>query len=158
MSIKDQRMIALAMEEASKSTLAYKHGCIATSGGKIIARACNTNRSYQGSKTMNCMNTSHAEINVLRILEQKYKNNPRKLSRITLYIARIDRKKKGEMFLSAPCSDCCKKIKELNIKSIVYTCSENNIKKCSMCNFESNHISYGNRYLNNIIINNEKTQ
>ena len=54
------------------------------------------------------------------------------------------------MFLSAPCSDCCRKIKELNIKSIVYTCDENSIKKCSMCNFESTHISYGNRYLQNI--------
>ena len=38
MSIKDQRMIAIALDEASKSTLAYKHGCVATFGGKIIAR------------------------------------------------------------------------------------------------------------------------
>ena len=65
-------------------------------------------------------------------------------------------KKKEKCFYLLLVVIVCKKIKELNIKSIVYTCSENNIKKCSMCNFESNHISYGNRYLNNIIINNEK--
>ena len=152
MSIKDQRMIALALEEASKSTLSYKHGCIATCGGKIIARGYNTNRSYQGSKTMNCMNTTHAEINVLRILENKYKDNPRKLSRTTLYIARIDRKIKGEMFLSAPCSDCHRRIKELNIKTIVFTCDDNTIQKYSTQNFYSNHISYGNRYLQNIMV------
>ena len=151
MSIKEQRIITIALDEAAKSTLAYKHGCVATCGGKIIARACNTNRSYKGTKTMNCMNTSHAEINVLRMLEHKYKANPRKLSKITLYVARIDRKIKGKMFLSAPCMDCFCKIKELNIKSIVYTCNNNNIQKHSTDNFTSTHISYGNRYLQNIL-------
>jgi len=152
MSIKDQRMITIALDEACKSKLTYKHGCIATFGGKIIARACNTYNYYKDPKNTNIMNTTHAEMNVIRILENKYRNCPRKLSRITLYIARVDKKIKGTMFLSAPCIDCSRKIKELNIKTIVYTCDDNNIKKCSMCNFNTDHICYGSRYLNSITV------
>ena len=152
MSVKDQRMIAIALEEACKSKLTYKHGCVATYGGKIIARGCNTYDCYKGTKYMNLMNTTHAEMNVVRLLEHKYRNNPRKLSRITLYIARVDRKVKGTMFLSAPCIDCSRKIKELNIKTIVYTCDDNSIEKCSMCNFNTDHICYGSRYLKSITV------
>jgi len=151
MSVKAERFIALAREDAARSTLSYKHGCLATLGGKIIARGCNTDRSYHGSRTMNCMNTTHAEINVCRMLEAKFKRNPRKLHKVILYIARADRHGGCELFQSAPCRDCSRRIKELNIKRVVYSCEDKRIESCSTVDYHSNHISYGNRYLNNIL-------
>ena len=42
----DYRYMSLAMEEAKKSQINYQVGCIAVVSGKIVARGCNTYRTY----------------------------------------------------------------------------------------------------------------
>ena len=40
-----QRLFSLCLNEASKSNLLFRHGCIATYGGKIMCKGCNTTTS-----------------------------------------------------------------------------------------------------------------
>ena len=50
MSNQSYRMIILASAMATKSTLACRHGAVLVSGGKIIARGYNIDRSQFGGK------------------------------------------------------------------------------------------------------------
>jgi len=72
LSLKNQRIYSLCLNEARKSNLLYQHGCIATCGGKIIARGYNTDRSrYNQNKYDIKTCTCHAEMSVLIKLNQQ---------------------------------------------------------------------------------------
>ena len=109
--------------EADKSRLRYRHGCVATYGGKIIASGYNT--SKYDKNTCTC----HAEINVLNALYNNYcrKQKKEKILKIfkktTLYISRLTQG--GFSDDSAPCVDCLQVIKTYNIKKIIF-CMNNN--------------------------------
>ena len=45
LSTKKDKLYSESLYEASKSELLFKHGCIATYGGKIIAKGHNTYKS-----------------------------------------------------------------------------------------------------------------
>ena len=62
----DYRYMSLAMEEAKKSQISYQVGCIAVVSGKIVARGCNTYRTYSKDGMIGRACSCHAEINVLR--------------------------------------------------------------------------------------------
>jgi len=104
--------------EADKSRLRYRHGCIATYGGKIIASGYNT--SKYDKNTCTC----HAEVNVLNALYNNYcrKQKKEKILKIfkktTLYISRLTQG--GFSDDSAPCVDCLQVIKTYNIKKIIF--------------------------------------
>lgn len=69
---KMESVFSLCLDEASKSSLLFRHGCIATYGGKIMCKGCNTTTSSTDNFIKNSC-TCHAEINVLRRMFQKYK-------------------------------------------------------------------------------------
>ncbi len=104
--------------EAEKSILRYRHGCIATYGGKIISRGCNTPKYDKNT----C--TCHAEVNVLHNLYNKYKRKHQvdKINKIfrktTLYVSRLTQG--GISNDSAPCVNCLNVIKLYNIKRIIF--------------------------------------
>jgi len=104
--------------EADKSRLRYRHGCIATYSGKIIASGFNT--SKYDKNTCTC----HAEVNVLNKLYNTYtrKGQQDKILKIfrktTLYISRLTQG--GVSDDSAPCIDCLKVINQYNIKRIIF--------------------------------------
>ena len=106
------------LEQAEKSQLRYRHGCIATYGGKIIATGRNT---CKYDKTT-C--TCHAEVNVLDKLYSTYcrKSQRDKILKIfkktTLYVSRLTQA--GLSNDSAPCLDCLKVIKIYKIKKIIF--------------------------------------
>ena len=68
---KMESVFSLCLNEASKSSLLFRHGCIATYGGKIMCKGCNTTTSSTDNFIKNSC-TCHAEINVLRRMFQKY--------------------------------------------------------------------------------------
>jgi len=121
LSFKNQRIFSLTLNEATKSELFYQHGCIATCGGKILARGCNTNRSRY-----NHMNSCsyHAEITVLmkikyQLMKKCKQHKIHKIfKKITLYISRV--KNDNQSYNSAPCLDCLNMIKYYNIKRIIF--------------------------------------
>jgi len=124
LSLKNQRIYSLCLDEACKSDLLYQHGCIATCGGKILARGYNTNRSrYNQDKYSIKTCTCHAEIAVLIKLHQHLlkKCKEHKINKIfkktTLYISRVNENKS---YNSAPCIDCLTMIKYYNVKRIIF--------------------------------------
>ena len=103
--------------------LLFRHGCIATYGGKIIATGYNT--SKYDKNTCTC----HAEVNVLNALYNNYCRKQKRekilkiLKKTTLYISRLTQG--GFSDDSAPCVDCLQVIKTYNIKKIIF-CMNNN--------------------------------
>jgi tRNA(Arg) A34 adenosine deaminase TadA len=68
LSVNDYAYLAAAANEARKSNLQSRHGCIAVTNGKIRGRGHNSNRtqSYDGFIANTC--SCHAEIAALRDL------------------------------------------------------------------------------------------
>ena len=151
LSLKNQRMFSLCLEEACKSKLLYRHGCIATCGGKILARGCNTNRSrFNQDKFAIKSCTCHAEMSVLikmyNHLSKKYKEH--KINKIfkktTLYISRVNEDKS---YNSAPCIDCLTMIKYYNVKRIIFYL-DHNYYVMKPSDYVTHHQSYGKMYIN----------
>jgi tRNA(Arg) A34 adenosine deaminase TadA len=120
MSAKEQRIYSLCLDETHNSTLLYRHACIATRGGKIYKRGVN-NHNTRIQLYMDKICTCHAEVDVLHKiyfgLQKKHKLN-KIFRKVTLYITR-----NGDNN-SAPCIDCLKVIKKLNIKKIIFKLNE----------------------------------
>lgn len=139
--------------EAEKSPMQFKHGCIATIGGKEIGKGYNTFKNY--SKHDNFLENTcsmHAEINVLRQIYHKAKrrNKLRKMKRVILYISRVNGLGTGcGKYNSAPCSRCIEVIKQMNIKKIVYFLdNEFHIEK--PVEYSHCHITSGSKYLSSV--------
>jgi len=154
LSLKNERIYSLCLYEADKSDLLYQHGCIATYGGKIMAKACNTNKTKLKDKIFNettC--TCHAEINVLiqlynnLIKRSKSRKIKRMFKKTTLYISRI--KFSNNSYNSAPCKECLDRIKFFNIKRIIFYLDDD-YYSMDPKDFETTHHSYGQIYINSI--------
>ena len=131
--------------EADKSRLRYRHGCIATYGGKIIAKGCNT--AKYDKNTCTC----HAEMNVL---DRLYKNYCRKskrdkilkiLHKTTLYISRLTQA--GASNDSGPCIDCLNIINLYKIKKIIY-CKDDNYYSINPTKYMNAKKSEGHNFVN----------
>jgi len=161
-SLRDEKFASLALIEAEKSNMKHhKHGCIATIGSKIIARGFNSYRCYAYDGFLNNTCSCHAEIHVIhqlaKILQKKNdrvssNRNKRKTfyDKISLYVVRKD--KYGINYKhSAPCNHCTNTMKTLNIKYIIYSNISGTLTKCRVKDYNSSHISQGNRFLNRIM-------
>lgn len=137
-SNKDIRYMDIAGHEASKSIVTYKHGCVAVVSGKIVARGCNSYRTYSNDGMISKTCTCHAEIEVLR---QCKKLNITK--KITLYIARLT--KTHNLVCSSPCMNCYDKMKKFGIKRVIYSDSGGILKKTTMSEFKATFNSSGQK-------------
>ena len=133
----DIKYIEIAAGEATKSIENYRHGCVAVSSGKIIAKGHNHNRTVsQDGLISNKVCSCHAEIDVLRKCLKK--NITQK---ITLYIVRIGN---SDLYLSSnPGIECYKQMKKFHIKSLVYSENDGSLTKIHMRNFKSEYQSSG---------------
>lgn len=151
LSKKKDKMFSISLEEATHSELLFKHGCVATYGGKIIAKGCNTYKCYSSNDNFikdQC--SCHAEIKVLRDIHHRNSNNKRKLARIMkktkLYISRYSPHK--ESTNSAPCMKCLEVIKELNIRKIIFNL-DNEYYEYNSKDFYTDHCTFGEHYFRN---------
>lgn len=60
------RCIKVAIDEARKSNILHKHGCVLVSGGKIISKGHNTNRTASKDGLIRNCCSCHAEIAAIR--------------------------------------------------------------------------------------------
>tara|TARA_B100000989_G_scaffold297850_1_gene284975 strand:- start:2699 stop:3154 length:456 start_codon:yes stop_codon:yes gene_type:complete len=109
----DERFLSFAIDEANKSELRAKIGCIAVVSGKIVARGYNTYQTHSKDGLIHHVCSCHAEVSVLR---KCLKQNIR--GKINLYIIRVTNN--GDLACSAPCLQCTKIMKKFNIKFITY--------------------------------------
>jgi len=109
----DARFLSVAIEEANKSELRAKIGCIAVVSGKIVARGYNTYQTHSKDGLIRHVCSCHAEISVLR---KCLKQNIRR--KINLYVIRITHA--GYFACSAPCLQCTEVMRDFNIKNITY--------------------------------------
>tara|TARA_B100000886_G_scaffold340548_1_gene311119 strand:- start:8778 stop:9311 length:534 start_codon:yes stop_codon:yes gene_type:complete len=136
-SSSDEKFASFASNEAIKSELLSRHGCIAVSSGKIIARGCNSYRTYSYDGFIKDSCSCHAEIDVLR---QCYRKNIMK--KINLYVVRIA--SDGSYANSAPCDECIRMIRILPfIKYFIYTDSDGNLIKLKPKDYNIEHQSNG---------------
>jgi len=133
------------LKRAEKSVVIYRHGCIATYGGKIIATGNNTEK-YDKSTC-----TCHAEVNVLNKLYTTYcrKQQKEKILKIfkktTLYVSRLSQG--GFSETSAPCVHCLEVIKHYKIKKIIFNIN-NNYVCINPHNYLNPKYSDGHKYIN----------
>jgi tRNA(Arg) A34 adenosine deaminase TadA len=137
-TVTDEKWASRAINEAKKSHLLMKHGCLATSGGKLIAAGCNTYQTYSKDGFIKNSCSCHAEINVLRkLLKLNYID-----SKINLYIVRISND--NEFRDSCPCNECLQIIKLFNIKYLIYS-TKCGLKKCKASELNTSYLSSGQK-------------
>lgn len=136
----DRKYIDMAAGEATKSSVLYRHGCIAVVSGKVIARGYNKYRTYSkdGLISDNC--SCHAEIDVLR---KCLKLNITK--KISLYIVRISNAE--GLLNSVPCGQCYNTMKQFPIKQVIYSSYDGEIKKVAFDDFYTNYTTSGQHIL-----------
>ena len=123
LSNKQEKFYSLSLDIASKSNMLFKHGCIATYGGHIIASGYNTHKNYSAHDNfINEQCSFHAEMDVLRKIYwrnmRKKRKQQRILRRTTLYISRYSNT--GNSTNSAPCAKCLRMIQQYHIRKIIF--------------------------------------
>ena len=64
-----------------------------------------------------------------------------------MYVVRQDAM--GNFKNSAPCKNCLSVILELKIKRLIFSIDDNDFHICKACDYETEHVSVGNRWLQN---------
>ena len=149
LSNKKDKIYAKCLNIAKQSGLLFRHGCIATRGGKIIASGCNTYKAYSSRDMfLDHVCSCHAEINVLRKIYHRYKNKQRKLNRImkktTLYISRYS--SACQSTSSAPCIACMQFIHRFKIKRLIFYMNDQ-YHTCKAIEYTTTHTSHGDANL-----------
>ena len=140
MTHRDARFVRLAAQEAIKSSVCMQHGCIAVTHGKVVARSFNTACRASPTLWWSC----HAEMGVIKKLNEQQEQRQKRRQRITLYIVRTTQR--GELHASAPCFHCMRAIQRCPcIKRIIYSEADGSIKRCSPQDYCTHHVSWGMR-------------
>ena len=160
-SSSDLKFLEQAKEESYRSPVSMKHGCVAVVNGRVLATGHNNYRtsSRDGFICNSC--TCHAEMAALRNLNKRtgrrgknYQHSMNETNlkslfkKTTLYIARTGNN--GEFRDSGPCIDCLNVIKSLNLKKIVYSCSDNSLVVCKPSEYIPVHHTFGRKHIDNI--------
>ena len=132
----DAKYVSLAVNEAEKSSLRAKTGCVAVVSGKVMARGYNTYRTFSKDGLIKQTCSCHAEIDVLRKIS---KQNVR--GKINLYIIRVTNN--GDLGCSAPCIECTETMKQFNIKTLTYVTNDGDPVKKNFNEYFTDYKSSG---------------
>ena len=69
---REQRFLSMASNEADKSDIQHRHGCVIVSGGKIIGRGYNHRRTTSRDGFIDNKCTCHAEISAIRDIIRRH--------------------------------------------------------------------------------------
>ena len=112
-SKQDMKFITEAIQESEKSDVRMRHGCILVKNGKIIGRGHN----YKSGSVDEDIFTRHAEIDAIHNANIANKKHKISFKNVVLYVIRY----KSKFLNSEPCYHCLLKIKELQIKRVIYS-------------------------------------
>ena len=144
LSNKQDKIYSYSLDEAKKSNLLFKHGCVATYGGHIVASGYNTHKNYSSNDNFIDNQCSfHAEMDVLRKIYWRTKNKRkqrRMMKRTKLYISRASNS--GSSTNSAPCVKCLQMIQNFNIRKIVF-CMDDHYYQYNPQDYQTDHVTFG---------------
>lgn len=118
MTTKHDIYINYAKQEAEKSELVNRHGCVIVKDKKIIAYGHNTIANFYSHGR-----SIHAEVNALR--------NTRgfgNLNECDMYVIRLSRLD-NELALSRPCKSCAKVINKSGLRRVYYSSDLGDVNK-----------------------------
>jgi len=157
-SRREASFMECARVEAAKSPCLFRHGAVAVVNGRILARGHNTYRTHSSDRFIRNCCTCHAEISALRQMYRRHNHThaplhcdhlPRKaraeLKKVVLYVTRQTHQ--DETKPSAPCTECMKLIRALNIKRIVYSDDNMTITTTTPANYTTTHSTHGFNHL-----------
>lgn len=101
------------MEEALKSNVKHKHGCIIYDHNGVVVTGYNTRHNGK---------SIHAEVMAIDRLKKKYNGKLKRLhykAHLCILVIRIN--KKGELRNSFPCDNCYRKIVNFYIKYSLFS-------------------------------------
>ena len=103
-----------AVEEANKSELAHRVGCVIYHSNKIVSRGYNSKRNVKSitKKFIRWPGSIHAEIDA--IIKAKVS-----LKGMTALVIRLN--KKGQLRLAKPCEHCTMYLHYVGIKKVIYS-------------------------------------
>lgn len=106
-----------AIEEANKSLLIHKHGCIIVYKNKIVSTGYNK-YSINNNKTYTSI---HAETDAIsKLIKNNKFQNKGVRNNCSLYVVRIQNGT-NKLKMSKPCKNCIENIKKYNIGMIYYS-------------------------------------
>lgn len=106
-------LVQMAIEEAVKSEMLNRHGCVIAFKGRVVSRGYNSMHTQRGA-TKRC-HSCHAEISALRRLRCKKRG---------LLMVLVQFNRCSELKNSLPCPDCARTINEFEgIKKLLFTVS-----------------------------------
>jgi len=138
----DYDILSSAIEQAQKSPVLMRHGCIAARHGKLLAKGFNHYRTYSKCGIIKNTCTCHAECHVVHQLNNLGITDFKK---IKLYIVRINRR--NDLRSSAPCVDCYNLLVKVGVKTIIYS-TGNGFQKTKLADFTPTQITKGRQFLN----------
>lgn len=119
--------IQCAVEEAQKSNMRQKHGCVIVKRKKVIAKGHNDHSGYDkyGSELTNKRRTIHAEADAIR----NCISNGISMKGAVMYVVRFNIRT-NEATYSKPCHNCFELIlscvKKHGLRKIYYTKTDHN--------------------------------
>ena len=150
LSGRTQRYVELAMEKATESDLAKRHGCVIVRAGKVRAVTCNTStRSVMSGRHMPTM---HAEMCALSLVFRKrqqddepgrrhrlqYKKNRNR--HVDLYVIRIGAENK--LLNSRPCRECVRALQKMGVDRVFYSDAAGNVVMEKVSTMTADHLSH----------------
>lgn len=138
-SNRDTKFIHLAAAQARSSPCLMKHGAVAVMNGRIVGKGYNHHRCNSKDGFIHDCVTCHAEISALREVHKRKIN----FKKVTLYTCRLDNN--DVLQASAPCLHCMDTIRLLNIKRIVYSAGDNDIRACKPCVYQTKYLTRGQK-------------
>lgn len=138
-----RRYIGIAIEEAKKSTILQRHGCVIVSSGKVIGRGYNSERNYSKDKIISNCASCHAEISAIRSVAKRtrYISLINLLKKAVIYIVRLS--PNGDVRSSGPCEHCLDLIKITGIKKIIFLNDNHLLKITKPGEYKKKHNSTG---------------
>uniref|UniRef100_A0A6C0EJN8 CMP/dCMP-type deaminase domain-containing protein n=1 Tax=viral metagenome TaxID=1070528 RepID=A0A6C0EJN8_9ZZZZ len=135
----DERFADIALREARKSPVQFRHGCVAVIGGKIVERGYNNYQTYSKDGLIGTSCSCHAEISVLRKCLRRNITG-----KMNLYIVRLSNSN-DDMLSSSPCKECYNIMGNFNIRNIIYSENNNILIKTKYNDFKPYHQTSGKR-------------
>jgi len=106
-----------AINEAKKSVMNHRHGCVIVKDGEIVATGYNRMMDFMSHTVLSI----HAECDAIRKIKSKGKKYMEQCSLVVVRIGHPDTNNRPTLKNSKPCEACTKEINKCGIVRVFYS-------------------------------------